>query len=332
MISRITSLRDPALVATVVSRIPLHYTEGAEASLDRPKHVRAGSSLAWFGERLAVIQDDAQFVALIDLENDRVDALPLPAGEGGLRQFDDLRGNKRFKLDLEACLTIPSPEGDMLLAFGSGSKKRREWVVRVSPSGAVEIVRASKLYDRFRTTKAFSGSELNVEGAVFTEGWVRFFNRGNGEERDGLSPLDASCDVLWDELEAYLREPDQRPAPGLHGIVQYDLGTLAGVRLTFTDATVTDLGLLYVASAENSPDAITDGRVTGSVIGILDERRGRWTQLCDADGRPCAAKIEGICAARTLGGRIYAVIDADDPTHPSELLEIALSGPWSCPA
>ena len=108
------------------------------------------------------------------------------------------------------------------------------------------------------------------------------------------------------------------------------MGTLGGLRLTFTDATATDRGVLYVASAENSPDAITDGSVTGSVIGVLDERRGcRWTELRDADGGPFSAKIEGICADRNLEGRVYMVTDADDPARPSELLEVALAGPWT---
>ena len=325
------SLRDTALAATVLSKTPLLYSEGADASLDRPKHVRAGSSLAWFGNRLAVIQDDAQFIALIDLINGQIDSLSLPVGEDGLRQFDDLRGNKRYKLDLEACLTRYSPNGEVLLAFGSGSNERRETVLRVSASGAIDLVRANGLYDRFRTTKAFSGSELNIEGTVFmTDGWVRFFNRGNGEAMEGLSPMDATCDVLWDELEAYLGDPNNIEAPGLHRIAQYDLGTLGGVRLTFTDATATEKGMLYAASAENSPDAITDGSVTGSVIGVLDESSGcRWIELRDADGRPFCAKIEGICADRNLDGLVYAVTDADDPARPSELLEVALVGPWT---
>ena len=319
------------MAATVLSKAPLHYSEGADVSLDRSKHVRAGSSLTWFGNRLAVIQDDAHFIALIDPKNGQIDALSLPVGEGGLRQFDDLRGNKRFKLDLEACLTGSSPNGELLLAFGSGSNKHRESVVRVSASGAIDLAQASGLYHRFRTTKAFSGSELNIEGAVFiTDGWVRFFNRGNGEAGEGLSPVDATCDVLWAELEAYLGDPDNIDAPGLHRIAQYDLGTLGGIRLTFTDAAATDWGMLYVASAENSPDSITDGSVIGSVIGILDDGRGcRWTQLCDAEGRPFNAKIEGICADRNLEGLVYAVTDADDPARPSELLEVALSGPWT---
>jgi len=330
MISRIASLQDTALAATVLSKVPLYYTEGADASLDRPEHVRAGSSLAWFGNRIAVIQDDAHFVALIDPKDGQVDALPLPVGEGGLRQFDDLRANKRFKLDLEACLTLSSPDGEVLLAFGSGSNKHRETVVRVSASGAIDLAQASGLYHRFRTTKAFSGSELNIEGAAFIDGWVRFFNRGNGESREGLLPLDATCDVLWNELEAYLRDPENLNVPELHRIIQYDLGTLNSIRLTFTDATATDRGMLYVASAENSPDAITDGSVTGSVIGVLDERMGcRWTELRDADGGPFSAKIEGVCAARNLEGLVYVVTDADDPARPSELLEVALAGPWA---
>jgi hypothetical protein len=37
---------DPALEARVLSRTPLRYAEGADPDLDRPAHVRAGSSLA----------------------------------------------------------------------------------------------------------------------------------------------------------------------------------------------------------------------------------------------------------------------------------------------
>lgn len=329
MISPIASLRDAALVATVVSRIPLNYTEGADASLDRPEHVRAGSSLTWLGNRLAVIQDDAHFIALIDPESGRVDALPLAAGEDGLRQFDDLRGNKRFKLDLESCLTVPSPEGELLLAFGSGSNMRRESVIRVRLSGETEVIQAGELYARFRSTRAFSGSELNVEGAVFAGGWVRFFNRGNGEPRDGLLPLNATCDVHWPELEAYLQAPDRLKPPELRRIVQYDLGSLDGVRLTFTDATAAYNGMLYVAAGEDSPDAVTDGKVSGSVIGVINEStRCHWTALRQSDGRLFDAKIEGICSGDPEG-RVYVVVDADDPTRPSELCVVSLSGPWS---
>jgi hypothetical protein len=68
------------------------------------------------GGRLAVIQDDANFVAFVDAESGDVDALALSPGEGGARCFDDARGNKAHKLDLEACIV----HGSRLIAFGSG--------------------------------------------------------------------------------------------------------------------------------------------------------------------------------------------------------------------
>lgn len=332
MVPLIASTQDPALSATLVSRRELFYSAGADTALDRPAHVRAGSSLAWFGGRIAVVQDDANFVALIDPDSGQIDALPLPAGESGLRQFDGLRGNKRFKLDLEACFSVPVDGGEILVALGSGSSGQRETVALIDASGQTRLVDASGLYARLRTEKAFSGGELNVEGAVFIDGRVRLFNRGNGAWRDGEPPRNASCDVPWPEFEAYLQAPARHPIPALLDITQYDLSELHGVPLTFTDVAATGSGLLYTAAAEASKDAVTDGIVTGSAVGILGGiAGGRWIELRDASGRLVAEKIEGICPARDRNGLIYVVVDADDPALPSILCEMALRGPWFPP-
>jgi hypothetical protein len=54
----------------VLSRTALVYDAGADAKSDRPAHVRAGSGCCFVdipgqGRRLAVVQDDAAFVALV---------------------------------------------------------------------------------------------------------------------------------------------------------------------------------------------------------------------------------------------------------------------------
>lgn len=331
MPSLITSIRNPALSATLVSRRELFYSAGADAATDRPAHVRAGSSLAWFGGRIAVIQDDANFIALIDPYSGQVDALPLPEGEGGQRQFDDLRGNKRHKLDLEACFSVVLADGEMLVALGSGSSEQRYRVVLVNPAGQVSQVDARGLYERLRSEKAFGGSEMNIEGAAFIDGRVRLFNRGNGAWRDGIPPRNASCDLVWAEFNAYLQDPARNLIPALLNIVQYELGKLDGAALTFTDADATQWGLIYTAAAESSPDALTDGAVAGSAIGILDGTASRWIELRDAQGGLFREKIEGICSTREDNGRIWLVVDADDPTRPSLLCEAVLDGPWPCP-
>lgn len=329
----IASSRDSALSARLVSRRELFYAAGADAGLDRPAHVRAGSSLAWLGGRLAVVQDDANFIALIDPETGEVGSVTLAAGEGGLRQFDDRRGNKRFKLDLEACFSVPLPAGEMLVALGSGSSDKRETVALIDPGGQARLVEAHGLYARLREEKPFSGGEMNIEGAALVDGRrVRLFNRGNGAWRDGEPPRNASCDIPWPAFHAYLQAPARQAVPAPQNIVQYDLGALRGSPLTFTDAASTASGLLYTAAAEDSPDAVTDGTVAGSVLGVLDHAKaGRWIELCDADGGWVAEKIEGLCPARGRDGLIYVVVDADDPARPSILGEVELRGPWFSP-
>lgn len=329
----IEAVEDGALSARVVSRTPLLYAEGADPAQDRPAHVRAGSSLAWVEGRLAVVQDDANFVALVDPATLRARAVPLPAGHAGKRQFDDVRGTKAHKLDLEACLSVPGEGGDLLLAFGSGSSPRRERVAVLEGwTGAepsVSLRDASALYAALRECAGFAGSELNVEGAVWLGGRVRLFGRGNGAPRGGRLPADATCDLEWEALRAYLRDPEAAPPPAPREVVRYRLGALDGLRLGFTDAALQGGRLLFSAAAEDSPDAVADGRVAGSALGMFDAPdRVRWTVLRAADGGPFPAKVEGLAVPPGEAGRAWVVVDADDPAAPSELCEVELAGGW----
>jgi hypothetical protein len=330
---RVVARRDPGLRARIVRAVPLHYAAGADAALDRPAHVRAGSGLAWIGGALAIIQDDANFVALMEPGSGAVHPLPLPAGEGGLRQFDDLRGNKAHKLDLEACTAAPDGQGGaLLLAFGSGSSARRERILRVAeplaPHPWIELREAITFYARLRGAAEFSGSELNVEGAVWRDDRVVLLNRGNGAVVDGRAPVNATCEVEWASLLAYLDGPGGQPAPAPSSIVQYDLGTIDGWPLTFTDAAAAGDSLVYTATAEASPNAVDDGPVAGSALGIIGaDGEARWTELEDADGGRFDGKVEGV-ARGARPGTLHLIVDRDDPHRPSELCEVDLAGDW----
>jgi len=339
---KIVARHDPTLGARVVGRGPLRYAEGPDPALDRPAHVRAGSSLAKIKDYTVVIQDDANFVALLSADGRQALALALPAGEGGRRQFDDGRGNKRFKLDLEACAVVPSdsdPSGaleEMLLAFGSGSTERRERVLILSdwagwgaggPRAALHDAR--ELYATLRAAPDFAGSDMNIEGAVYFDGRVRLFGRGNGVARGGLRPLNASCDLDWPRLRAYLRDPRRVIPPPPEAVVQYELGALGGLPLGFTDAAIGTRLFIFSAAAEASPDAARDGPVAGSVIGVFDGEGGaRWAVLRDHDGGDYRGKVEGVLLASEPELRLLAVVDEDDPAAPSELCEVDLTGDW----
>ena len=343
----IRARRDPNLTARIIARTPLFYEKRAGERADAaasgpPAYVRAGSSLARLGESLTVVQDDANFVAVIDRDRKRAVALPLPAGPGGQRLFDAAHGNRDDKLDLEACVALPADGGGaFLVAFGSGSKPQRERVVVVRWRGSahappeVSLHEGTALYAALRGARDFAGSALNVEGAVYLGGdRIRLFQRGNGAARDGVPPVDATGDLAWSALWDHLRDPGGAPAPAPENVVQYDLGELQGHRLTFSDAEAVGSGgvVLYSASAEASPAADRDGAVQGSVLGVIDGERGgaRYAELRAVDGGAAATfaeKIEGLSVDADNPRRAYFVVD-DDRDQPSELFEVELEGPW----
>jgi hypothetical protein len=87
---------------------------------------------------------------------------------------------------------------------------------------------------------------------------------------------------------------------------------------------------VYVAAAEASDDVFEDGAVAGSALGVVDGAGARWTPVVDADGAPFLAKVEGV--AFDGAGRLWVVVDQDDPDLPSELCELAIGGPGAAPA
>ena len=136
-------------------------------------------------------------------------------------------------------------------------------------------------------------------------------------------PMDDTCGLI--------RSRPQRVAPPAPGpVTHYGLGAIAGARLTFGDACVASDGaaLWYAANAEADGDAIEDGTIVGCAIGRIDAGAVRQAPLTDAAGMPLAVKLEGLCPDPCDPRRLYAVLDADDPTRASELLELALDGPW----
>jgi hypothetical protein len=332
---KIHAKSDAALNAVIIKSTRLFYQEGPSRSLDRPPHVRAGSGLARLGRYLTMVQDDANFVALMDLETGQIKSIALPAGEGGARQFDDVRGNKKYKMDLESCALVSDENEERLIAFGSGASRFREQIIMLKDltgEARIEICRASSLYARLRDTIDFSGSEMNIEGAVFLGEKIRLFNRGNGAARPGgaLVPVNSSCDLDWFSLDRYLTDPDTKEPPAPQNILQYDLGEVGGLALGFTDAAQNRDGkLFFSAAAEDSPDALNDGSVSGSVIGVFDSfGNARWTILQDINGKDFPGKVEGLTFSENDPNRAFIIIDEDQPTVPAILCEVELSGSW----
>lgn len=313
--------------ATVMTSRALFYADGPGAALDRPAHVRAGSGVCVWDvsgqRRLAVVQDDALFVALVDLRDFRVDAVALPRVKGR-RQLDTANGLKRFKPDLEACAVVPMPGGPMLVAAGSGSQAGRS--VAFALADAVlepRVLDLRALHAVLAAHPLVGGHALNLEGlAVGARGAAFLVHRANvrGSTHDVVFTVDAAA------LGAHLDAPGSTP-PALLGAAAVNVGRVKGARLTITDACVRADGRLWVtAAAEVTDNPVDDGAVVGCCLAVVDPATAAVERvaLVDTDGAPLAGKPEGICLHPEDARRAWLVMDDDDVQRPVRLLDVAL--------
>jgi hypothetical protein len=315
----------------VLRRTPLAYDEMVDGRRVRTP-VRSASSLTRTTLGVAVAQDDANFVALFDEFGAPLRTFPLTAGAGGHRHFDGRRGRKEHKLDLESAVSLTGPRGETLLQFGSGSTTRREHIAILSGldgSGPeVSLVHVPLLYHALRNATPFAGSELNIEGAVRIGDSVRLFSRGNGAVRGELKPVNASCDIRASALLAHLQDPVGVAPPEPGNVIQYELGSLDGIPLGFTDVASWKDVVYYTAAAEDSPDTFRDGRVCGSVMGAIAAAGARWVPITDPSSVIFAAKVEGLLPSSSGPPVFLVVVDPDHPDAQSELCTVELRGPW----
>lgn len=300
---------DPALSVRVVGVRDLRYTDPAGAEEDRPAHVRAASGLAFSGGRLVVVQDDAAFVGTV--ANTEVSSIALPRGVGGRRRFEAGLGNKQDKLDLEACVAVD----DEIWAIGSGSSDMRERIAVIGYT--TKIVDASALYRKIRDEL---GHAINLEGIAHAGEQVWLFHRGNTGATD-RGPAVIKLDLAM--FRSWLA--GLGPTPAIVDSIPYDLGTIDGQPLGFTDAVAVGPRVYFLAAAEASANAIDDGPVLGSRLGVIAKDGVRMAPLAH-DHAPL--KAEGLAFDPANPQRAWIAIDPDDVEQPARLYEVELTGPW----
>jgi hypothetical protein len=301
----------------VVSREQLRFS-AALAGVVGMGWLRSGSALVRFGERLALVQDDALWLGWLGA-NGVLQAESLAVGSSSELLFDD----KLRKPDFEAATVLPgSPE--RLLVFGSGGLPSRERIAVLSDNEPPRLVDARALYASLRRERHFAGAELNIEGAFVDGTRLLLCSRGNAAPTAEREAFDATVELDVTEVDAYLAAPLSGPPPRLGAIERYWLGETDGVRLTLTDAAMRDGTIYYLAAAEASADSIADGPVHGASFGVLDEQP-RYALIEDEQGAPLREKVEGLSPIADSEDW-FAIVDADDAKVPSSLLRLRCFG------
>jgi hypothetical protein len=283
---------------------------------DQPAHIASASGIARRGDFVYVVGDDLLQIAVFELAGGRP-GITRPAFAGDLP--DDPSERKDEKPDLEGLTTLPPVEGESnggLLGIGSGSNPARDrgffWALESDGSlrGEPRTIELRPVYDALRTEL---DSEINIEGAAVFRDRLWLFHRGN----EGGAPNTVAefelADLSRTLSEDLVVDPDE-----LAAVRSYDLGTVDGLPLCFSDATALGDDLVcFTGSAEGDDD----GDIHGSVVGTI-AAEGTVQRLRTINPR---WKVEGVHATVDTGMIDFLfVCDQDDTSIASPLLSATM--------
>ena len=275
-----------------------------------PAHVSSASGVVRRGDFVYVIGDDLLFTRPEPGTLHRV-----------LPEADDAQPGE--KPDLEVLTLLPPftdhPYGALLgLGSGSGPRRDRGFVVALAADGSLRdepaVIDLGPLYGLLG--ERIDG--LNIEGACVMGDRLWLLHRGN---RGSMTNVVAELSLP--HVMRSLTGDRTIDVEELAAIRAYDLGTLDGVELTFSDATpLADQIRAFTASAEAEPETDeADRKIRGSVVGTID-LEGHVQRLRTIDRR---YKVEGIHASIDTGVMDFLfVCDQDDPATASPLLSAAM--------
>ena len=268
----------------------------------------SASGVEIIGPVAYVIGDDSPLLYQLDAATLALTGR-IPLFEAGAA-FATGRLPKPDKPDLECMVALTWPDGRPgLLLLGSGSRpnRARGWFVPTE-APVPEAVDLAPLYAQL-AARLPVGVVLNLEAAATTATELLLFQRTVGRADAALLfvlPLAETLRFLLDEAGA--------AAPEVHQLV-FELPLIAGCPAGFSGATFVD-GLLFVsASVENTADAVLDGAVLGSFVGVVDVAAGKATlaRLAWADDRPYFGKVEGLAVRQQLSpGHFELLLVTDD--------------------
>lgn len=283
--------------------------------------VRAASGVAPFGDGWLVAQDDAAHAAWLRASSvERVRVVPSVEGHD---VFSSASGTKHLKPDLEAACPVSVDGRPGVLLLGSGSTPARMRAALVTPADEPVVVLAdlSWLYAHVAAVLERDPADLNLEGACRRGDVLRWFARGNLAAGVPSASVDLDVEPL---LAAVLGRQDAVQA---RHPLSYDLGAVAGVGLTVTDAVALPDGrVLLSAAAEDTPNAYDDGPVVAAALALVDgDDLLEAVPLPEVGGK--VTKVEGLAVLETgpSYARLLAVVDDDDPERPSTCLELRVA-------
>jgi len=291
------------------------------------KTLPSGSGMSWHRGQFFVVGDDAPDLFVLDRNFAIVDRFLLKA----YPVQADGRIPKDLKPDYEAMASVAWNGSVWNLILGSGSLPGvRETGFLVSTDGKF-VSHAQDMADLYRdlaTRAGFNaGQFVNIEALAIADDHAYLFNRGNAG-RNLLFKLGLG------DLMAYMSGATRK----IRNIEMHEaqLPRWKGVEAGFSGADYWPeiRCLVYSASVERSANAVDDGSVLGSYLGLIplsmlkDNARldlSQSAQLISRNNVPVATKVESVVLTRTERHRATGALVSDNDDGSSEFFDLVLT-------
>jgi hypothetical protein len=224
---------------------------------------------------------------------------------------------KKRKPDFEGMTLLKINQKTCILLIGSGSRENRQTAYLFDlHTKQADDYDFSPLYTLFQA-KLIENEELNIEALAQNGESIFFFQRGNISNQNT---------VFAYSLPDFIAFLQTQKATEPKAVYSFTLPLLDGVQAGVSGACwVAELsGFLFSASVERTSNAIDDGEVLGSYVGIWNPLTQQvQAELVYENGQIYQGKIESIAHKSTFADswQAYAATDADGGMSELLLLE-----------
>lgn len=271
--------------------------------------IPSASGVEWAKSSFWVIGDDAPFLFQMNEKGEIIDKITL-------FDYPNLQNNKipkSEKIDFEAITIFEYQNNDYAIVLGSGANEKRKTAYTINlNTKIVQKYRPENLYESWQENIS---TELNIEGLCTLNDKIFVFQRGNiGENAIFVYDADIFWGILVNQNENNTFEMYHLTLPNFQNIPAGISGACA----------LSENEILFCASYENTNNAIDDGEVLGSLLGIWNfDTKILKTIILEEKN----LKIESICiknlkSLTEKNIKIYAVTDADGGKSEMLLIEI----------
>lgn len=274
------------------------------------------SGIEQIGEHLYLIPDDAPYLLKANQAWDHFEKIGLfPEQSWPLTPM-----HKAEKPDFEGLATVFWQGRHHVLLVGSGSTEQRKSIRLFDPEqGRIHTLYDQADYDFFeQQVIACAGDELNLEAACANDRHVFIFQRGHLDQQHWVMQFDLAQFCAGQPLAQawqrtfYLDLPQiEQHSSGISGACWLDHAGL----------------MACTASVETSANSYDDGKVLGSMIGLITATGDTlgWMTLCDPDGHPLPIKVEGIVAHSQQGPAVDVWLVTDSDGGDSEIIHAQIT-------